>query len=140
MHGAGSLTPSVNPALSFISNFPPCLQSADLPQPGDVLTKKDLLERMPHTGTMGGMTTFYFTFVYSPPYEPLIPADGVDHDPVFPVARRPRATRHSSRSESASHAFVDVYVEEWNEALAWFRGGPRGQCRRTPTINTSSGR
>ena len=34
VHGAGSLTPSVNPALSFVSNFPPCLQSADIPEPG----------------------------------------------------------------------------------------------------------
>ena len=31
VHGAGSLNPSVNPALSFVSNFPPCLQSAEIP-------------------------------------------------------------------------------------------------------------
>ena len=33
VHGAGSLTPTVNPALAFISNFPPCLQSTDIPEP-----------------------------------------------------------------------------------------------------------
>jgi hypothetical protein len=32
-HGASSLSPSVNPALSFVANFPPCLQSADIPEP-----------------------------------------------------------------------------------------------------------
>ena len=28
VHGAGSINPAVNPALSFVSNFPPCLQQA----------------------------------------------------------------------------------------------------------------
>ena len=33
VHGAGSLNPSVNPTLTFVSNFPPCLQSAKIPSP-----------------------------------------------------------------------------------------------------------
>ena len=32
VHGAGSLNPSVNPTLTFVSNFPPCLQSAEDPR------------------------------------------------------------------------------------------------------------
>ena len=35
VHGAGSLNPAVNPALSFVANFPPCLQSAAIPEPSD---------------------------------------------------------------------------------------------------------
>ena len=76
--------PSVNSALSFVSNFPPCLQSAEIPDPGDKLSNEELLARLPHTGTIGGVTTFYFTFVYSKPYASVIPSGGIRADPYFP--------------------------------------------------------
>ena len=59
VHGAAGLSPSVNPGLAFVANFPPCVQSPEIPQPND---EPDLLEFLPHTGTIGGMTTFFFTF------------------------------------------------------------------------------
>lgn len=118
VHGAGSLSPSVNPALAFVANFPPCLQSADIPEPTD---QWDLLPVLPHTGTIGGMTTFVFTFAYSPPYASLIPGGGVNLDPWF---TSPKCNAALATFREQIRTFVDGYVEEWNEALARIRGGP----------------
>jgi hypothetical protein len=84
VHGAAGMAPMVNPALAFVSNFPPCLQSSDIPAPSD---KPDLVKALPHTGAIGAMTTFVFTFAYSPPYESLIPGGGEYLDPWFPPAQ-----------------------------------------------------
>ena len=83
-HGAGSLTSVVNPPLAFISNFPPCLQSTEMAEPGSELSDAELLRSMPYTGTMGTMTTFYFTFAYTAPYVPAIPKGGDNLDPYWP--------------------------------------------------------
>jgi hypothetical protein len=125
VHGAGSLSPSVNPALAFVANFPPCLQSADIPKPEDPVSPTDLLELMPHTGTIGGMTTFYFTFVYSPPYVPLIPSAGIKADPYFPPSQNQCNTALFGYRQRI-HDFVDAYIKDWNEALAWFSGRAPG--------------
>ena len=122
-HGAGSLSPSVNPALSFVANFPPCLQSTDIPEPTDHVSPARLLELLPQTGTIGGMTTFYFTFVYSKPYAPLIPKDGPTADQYFDqqncndalVAYRERIRE-----------FAGAYAKAWNEELARIRGTAAG--------------
>ena len=122
-HGGGTLTPSVNPALGFVANFPPCLQSADIPEPGTPVP--DLLGRLPHTGTCGEMTTFFYTFVYSPPNVPLIPKGGIEADPQFPPSQsQSNAALFKFRQDI--HDFVDTYVKDWNEALAWYRGDPPG--------------
>ena len=122
VHGAGSMTPIVNPTLSFIANFPPCLQRADIPEPGDSVTPTELLGYLPHTGTMGGMTTFYFTFAYSPPYVPLIPSGGIRTDPQFPQQPCNEAL---FTYRQAVHDFVDEYVKAWEKALAKILGrGP----------------
>jgi hypothetical protein len=119
VHGAGSL----NPALSFVSNFPPCLQRADIPEPGTRLSEDDLLAYLPHTGTIGGMTTFYFTFVYSAPYERLVPLDGIKSHPQF------SGTQSSCNDALFAYrarisAFVDQYLVAWNDALERIRGAP----------------
>jgi hypothetical protein len=124
VHGAGSLTPSVNPVLAFVSNFPPCLQSAVIPEPADQLAPADLLALLPHTGTIGGMATFYFTFVYSRAYAPLIPAGGITSDPYWPSNPTCSAALVAFRTRIA--AFVEEYTDDWNQALAWFRGKPAG--------------
>jgi hypothetical protein len=120
VHGAGSLSPSVNPALAFVANFPPCLQSAEIPKPTE---QPDLLEVLPNTRSIGGMTTFVFTFAYSTPYAALIPDGGVILDPWFPPSQQKcNAALATFREQIAT--FVDGYVTEWNEALARIRGGP----------------
>jgi hypothetical protein len=118
-HGGGTLTPSVYPGLGFVANFPPCLQKAEIPAPGSPVT--DLLERLPHTGTCGGMTTFFFTFVYSAPEVPLIPPTGITTDPYFPPSL-PAANAALFKFRQDIHDFVDTYVADWNAAIAWFTG------------------
>jgi hypothetical protein len=122
VHGASGLAPSVNPALAFVANFPPCLQSAEIPQPTD---QPDLLEFLPNTGSIGGMTTFVFTFAYSPPYVSLIPAGGVDLNPWFPPAQN-ACNDALITFRKRIGGFVDEYVTNWNDALGKLAGRPPG--------------
>jgi hypothetical protein len=127
-HAAGSLTPVVNPALAFVSNFPPCLQSTDMPQPGDNVSDADLLALMPHTGTMGQMTTFYFTFAYSLPYVPAIPFGGIEAGLYWPDPGTPQDKACNAalmKYRSGIEAFVKAYTAKWNAALALIAGSPR---------------
>jgi hypothetical protein len=115
VHGAGSITPAVNPTLAFVANFPPCLVGADIPAPDEEV---DVLGRLPHTGTIGGMTTFYFTFVYTQPYQPLIPSGGITEDPYFPGPPEDPRNQALFRYRGCIHDFIDEYVIAWNQALA----------------------
>jgi hypothetical protein len=126
-HGAGSLSSVVNPTLAFISNFPPCLQSKDMPQPNVELSDGDLLKRMPYTGTMGTMATFYFTFAYSEPYVPAIPKGGDNLDPYWPVPGTPsdQACNAALLQYRANiRSFVTTYTNNWNDELARIGGVP----------------
>jgi hypothetical protein len=125
VHGAGSLSPVVNPALAFVSNFPPCLQGTSMPQPGESPTTKELLDLLPHTGTIGGMATFYYTFAYSRPDLALIPSGGVNLDPYFPPSQ-PSCNAALVAYRTAIGGFVGEYVQAWNDALARIRGGAPG--------------
>ncbi len=80
-HGCSRLRTSLSPTLSYISNFPVCLQNHRIPRPGD--QNIDLLDYLPRTGTIGLMTRFYDLFIYSDPYESFIPAGGVNQDLYF---------------------------------------------------------
>ena len=83
-HGSSRLNAAANPALTFVANFPPCLQDGSIPAPEATFDTRKLLAYLPRTGTIGLMVTFYFTFVFSTPYVPLIPKDGVEADLFFP--------------------------------------------------------
>jgi hypothetical protein len=72
-HGISRLVHSANPALTFVGNFPPCLQREDIPSMEQDLSAKELLTYMPNTWTIGDMLNFYFAFAFSKPYVPLIP-------------------------------------------------------------------
>jgi hypothetical protein len=92
-HGSSRLEQVVNPALSFVPNFPPCLQDTTLPPPTTPIVFKadrhappgamSLSGFLPNTGSIGELTTFVFTFVYSAPYKPFIPLAGIDRDLSF---------------------------------------------------------
>ena len=128
-HGAGSLTSVVNPTLAFMSNFPPCLQSTDMPQPTVELSDADLLKRMPYTGTMGTMATFYFTFAYSEPYTPAIPLGGDNLNPYWPVPGTPADDACNAalfKYRANIRGFVKHYTNKWNEELARIAGVPTG--------------
>ena len=78
VHGVTRLNPSLNPAQTFVANYPPCLQKTDIPAPDAVIGTKELLEYLPKTGVIGKMAQFYYIFVFSSPYEPFIPENGVE--------------------------------------------------------------
>ena len=82
-HGTGRLINSANPGLTFVANFPPCLERSDIPQPGSDFDTRELLTYLPKTGTIGEYLTFFYIFSFSVPYEPLIPVDGIREDPYF---------------------------------------------------------
>lgn len=84
MHGASRLRTSDTPAFTFVSNFPPCLQSIDIPDPQKPLDTQELLARMPKTGTIGEMISFIYIFVFSSPYKPFIPLGGIDTELFSP--------------------------------------------------------
>jgi hypothetical protein len=122
VHGAAGLAPSVNPVLAFVANFPPCLQSDEIPEPTD---QPNLLEALPHTGAIGGMTTFVFTFAYSPPYVSLIPGGGVNLNPWFPPAQQKCNPALITFRERIGK-FIDQYVTDWNVTLGRLAGRPPG--------------
>jgi hypothetical protein len=92
-HGASRLNQAANPALSFVANFPPCLQNTTIPSPATPVVFKAahgapadalrLSDFLPNTGTIGELTAFLFTFVYSAPYKPFIPLTGIEQDLPF---------------------------------------------------------
>ncbi len=75
-HGAGRLYRTANPALTFVANFPPCLQESSIPDPTDSFDTPTLLGYLPNTGSIGSMVHFYFTFTFSTPYVPFVPITG----------------------------------------------------------------
>src|SRR5262249_10923807 len=92
-HGSSRLNQAANPGLTFAANFPPCLQNPTIPPPSTPIVFKadqasppgalSLADYLPHTGTIGELTSFLFTFIYSPPYAPFIPVAGIGEDLSF---------------------------------------------------------
>ncbi len=78
VHGCARLNSAANPALSFMSNYPPCLQNAEILPPSAKLDTKSFLGYLPNTGTISKMNQFLSIFAYSVPYEPLIPLEGIE--------------------------------------------------------------
>jgi hypothetical protein len=48
------------------------------------MSTAELLEFMPETGTIGEMMAFYFIFLFSSRYVPIIPKEGVKAKLFFP--------------------------------------------------------
>jgi hypothetical protein len=84
VHGASRLVSTPNPALSFVSNFPHCLQRTDIPGPRSPIDTQTLLSYLPNTKTIGQALGFYFIFAFSTPYEPAIPLGGPGADLFYP--------------------------------------------------------
>ncbi len=82
-HGSSRLYRVANPALTFVANFPPCLQDATIPDPTVGFDTKALLRFLPRTGSIGSMLHFYFTFWASTPYVPFVPIGGVERELFF---------------------------------------------------------
>ena len=82
-HGFARLWRSGEPALTFVANFPPCLQDATIPDPDDSFDTQALLRFLPRTGTIGGMVQFYYVFHFSTPYVPFVPLNGPEDELFF---------------------------------------------------------
>ena len=90
VHGNSRQMGSLNDALCFVSNYPPCLQDTKLPSPTDTVTKGSLMRHLPNTGTIGEMLTFYYIFIYSAPKDQLMPLYGNDTSLYFDDPKDPR--------------------------------------------------
>jgi hypothetical protein len=123
-HGVSRLNPSANPILTFVANFPPCLQDATIPDPEERLTTQELLARLPRTGTIGMMTTFYFTFVFSVPYVPFIPLAGPEADLYFPGGADSPCNQALIKYRQDVLAFIAAYVATWQQALSALQPSP----------------
>ncbi len=99
-HGTSRLNQAANPMLTFAANFPPCLQIAEIPPRTADIDGKQILPYLPKTGTLGELTNFLYTFIYSTPYEPFIPLAGIKTD---------------------DHSFTGKAKDACNAALVQFR-------------------
>ncbi len=123
IHGVGRLNKTSQPALSFVANFPPCLQQDVIPSPSSNFDTKALLQYLPKTGTIGRMLEFLFLFSFSTPVEPLISAEGVDSNLFFDegspcndalVAFRQDIISFMMRHEDDSHYKEgDAVIQRW---------------------------
>jgi hypothetical protein len=82
-HGSSRLYHTFNPAVTFVGNFPPCLQDATIPAPTTSFDTRALLRFLPRTGTIGSMLHFYSIFWSSTPYVPFVPIGGPETDLFF---------------------------------------------------------
>jgi hypothetical protein len=120
-HGISSLPSTTNPALTFVANYPPCLQRTDIPSPRAPLGTRALLSYLPNTGTIGDTIAFGFTFAFSPPYEQFIPLGGVDTELFFPGGSRDPRNRAQIQLRNGLAAFIDGYDPDQAGRFQWPR-------------------
>jgi lipoxygenase len=113
-HGASRMEQIANPAMTFMSNFPACLEDSRIPEPDSSLTTRELLAFLPKTGTMGEMATFLFTFVYSPPYIPFIPVAGVEAELPFRGPGSQACNNALVQYRRDLLAFMEIYAADSN--------------------------
>jgi hypothetical protein len=113
-HGASRMEQIANPALTFMGNFPPCLEDSRIPDPNSLLTTRELLAYLPKTGTMGEMATFLFTFVYSPPYVSFIPVAGIQAELSFRGPAEAACNNALIQYRRDLLAFMEFYAADSN--------------------------
>ena len=109
MHGVSRLGNSINPQMSFVANYPPCLENPVLPSPTDPIDTAGLLRYLPNTATIGEVIDFYFIFLFSPPYEPLLPETGPTTDLLFPGGAEAPRNRALVTFREGLMRFMDDY-------------------------------
>jgi hypothetical protein len=118
-HGISRLTSTANPALTFVANFPHCLQRADIPKPTALIDTETLLTYLPNTETIGEAVNFYFIFVFSPPYEPFIPLNGAHTSLFFPGGASDSRNQALIRLRIGLASFIDDYQPETPQRFQW---------------------
>ena len=117
-HGIARMAPAANPALTWVSNFPPCLEDSRLPDPKTPMTAAELLSFMPKTKTIGQMISFLFTFGYAPPYIPFIPLAGVGADLPFSGTAAAGCNAALIEFRQRLRAFMTLYFADANVQTA----------------------
>ena len=119
VHGISRMNSTANPALTFVANFPHCLQRTDIPSPRTRISTKRLLTYLPNTETIGEAVNFYFTFVFSPPYAPLIPIGGVNTQLFFPGGVGDRRNQALIKLRRGMVAFINDYEPQTPQRFQW---------------------
>ena len=118
-HGVSRLNQAANPGLTFVANFPPTLHSDTLPAPGEDWPVSDVLNFLPNTGTIGEVIKFYYTFVFSAPYEPFIPTDGDDEYLFFEGGKEHPLNIGLIAFRHAMKEFINEYSEDEPQIYQW---------------------
>jgi hypothetical protein len=119
VHGVARLTSTSSPALTFVANFPHCLQRADIPAPRTRMSTRTLLTYLPNVDTISQAITFYFTFTFSTPYEPFIPLQGANTSLFFPNGSRDRRNQALITLRNGIAAFIDEYQPGNPQRFQW---------------------
>lgn len=121
VHGVARLSSTSNPALTFVANFPHCLQRTNIPDPHAPLNTRSLLTYLPNMATIGETASFYFTFAFSTPYEPFIPLGGVATELFFPGGPGDLRNRALIELRRGVVAFMDDYQPDAPQRFQWPR-------------------
>jgi hypothetical protein len=121
VHGISRLASTSNPALTFVANFPHCLQRTDIPDPHTPLDTRTLLTYLPNTRTIGEALSFYFTFTFSTPYEPIIPLDGAGADLFFSGGPTDPRNQALITLRKGLATFMDGYQPDAPQHFQWPR-------------------
>jgi hypothetical protein len=111
----------VNPAATFVANFPHCLQRTDIPNPRSRLGTRELLGYLPNTDTISHAVDFFFIFTFSTPIEPFIPLGGVAADLFFPGGPGEKRNRALIELRRGLAAFIDDYQPGMPQRFQWPR-------------------
>ena len=120
-HGISRMNSTSNPALTFVPNYPHCLQRTDIPGPRTRVSTKSLLGYLPNTDTISQSLTFYYIFAYSTPYEPFIPLGGTASELFFPGGSGDARNRALIDLRQGLAAFIKSYQPEMPQRFQWPR-------------------
>lgn len=119
VHGVSRLSNTANPAMAFIPNFPPCLQSAAIPDPTVEFNTRALLAHLPVTGTVGRMVTFYFTFAFTAPYVPFLPEAGLEAELFYRGSASDPRNQALIQFRRDLKAFIEKYQMDNPQLHQW---------------------
>ena len=119
IHGVSRMVNTANPAMTFVPNFPPCLQNSTIPDPNVDFDTKTLLSYLPRTGTIGLMMTFYFTFAFTAPYVPFIPEGGIETDLFYPGGVNDPRNKALIEFRKKLAVFIHKYKSENPQVHQW---------------------
>ena len=121
-HGMGRLRSVGSPEPTFAPNYPPCLQSTTIADPGAALPVADLLRTyLPNAGTLGGLVGFYDIFSYNAPYVPVVPYRGAEDELFFDQKAYPGANLALVEFRRQIEDIIRTLQPDWVQIGQWPR-------------------